>query len=145
MEGFVAAYGDPHVPEAWRETVVKVLRQRLCAHEHPGGGRRRAARGAALAARSRRGRSSRSSTLPVWSWRAATRPIPAIRYAVGERYAGGDPGRASCVVEDPGGSPLAWQGGQLSKVIAGVAARVTPERLHPGHQRSAHSTTVSRS
>ena len=29
------AYGDPGVPEAWRETVVKVLRQRLSAHEHP--------------------------------------------------------------------------------------------------------------
>ena len=35
VEGFVEAYGDPGVPEAWRETVIKVLRQRLGAHEHP--------------------------------------------------------------------------------------------------------------
>ena len=35
VEGFVEAYGDPGVPEAWRETVFKVLRQRLGAHEHP--------------------------------------------------------------------------------------------------------------
>jgi pimeloyl-ACP methyl ester carboxylesterase len=35
VEGFVAAYGDPHVPDAWRDTVVKVIHQRLSAHEHP--------------------------------------------------------------------------------------------------------------
>src|SRR5215218_8426263 len=35
VEGFIEAYGDPGVPEAWRETVTKVLRQRLSAHEHP--------------------------------------------------------------------------------------------------------------
>jgi pimeloyl-ACP methyl ester carboxylesterase len=35
VEGFVSAYGDPGVPEAWRETVTKVLRQRLSAHDHP--------------------------------------------------------------------------------------------------------------
>ena len=36
VEGFVAAYGDPGVPEPWKETVITVLRQRLGAHEHPG-------------------------------------------------------------------------------------------------------------
>src|SRR6476661_10276216 len=35
VEGFVEAYGDPGVPEAWRDTVITVLRQRLSAHEHP--------------------------------------------------------------------------------------------------------------
>src|SRR5215210_5594276 len=35
VEGFVEAYGEPRVPEQWRETVFKVLRQRLGAHEHP--------------------------------------------------------------------------------------------------------------
>ena len=35
VEGFVAAYGDPDVPDAWRETIFKVLRQRIAAHEHP--------------------------------------------------------------------------------------------------------------
>src|SRR5919112_3246031 len=34
VEGFVAAYGEPQVPTAWRDTVVKVLHQRLGAHEH---------------------------------------------------------------------------------------------------------------
>ena len=35
VEGFVEAYGEPKVPEQWRETVFKVLRQRLALHEHP--------------------------------------------------------------------------------------------------------------
>src|SRR5919106_4057738 len=35
VEGFLAAYGEPRVPEQWRETVRTVLRQRLSAHEHP--------------------------------------------------------------------------------------------------------------
>src|SRR4051812_41256005 len=35
VEGFVAAYGDPSVPPQWRETVIRVLRQRLGAHEPP--------------------------------------------------------------------------------------------------------------
>ena len=50
VEGFVEAYGDPGVPEAWRETVLKVLRQRLSAHEHPEAVADALQRGAALAA-----------------------------------------------------------------------------------------------
>ncbi len=40
---------------------------------------------------------------------------------MGEAYAEAIPG-ARLVVEDEGKSPIAWQGGQLSKVIAGVAS-----------------------
>jgi hypothetical protein len=40
---------------------------------------------------------------------------------VGERYAAARPG-ARIVVEDPGSSPIAWQGGRLSKLIAELAA-----------------------
>ena len=39
---------------------------------------------------------------------------------VGEDYARVIPG-ARLVVEEPGRSPIAWQGGQLSKVIAQLA------------------------
>src|SRR5205085_2402801 len=35
VEGFLAAYGTPHVAEQWRVTVVNVIRQRLSLHEHP--------------------------------------------------------------------------------------------------------------
>jgi hypothetical protein len=40
---------------------------------------------------------------------------------VGQEYARVIPG-ARLVVEEPGRSPIAWQGGQLSKIIADVAA-----------------------
>jgi pimeloyl-ACP methyl ester carboxylesterase len=46
---------------------------------------------------------------------------PGHPLAVGEEYARLIPG-ARLVVEDEGSSPLAWQGGRLSKVIAELAA-----------------------
>ena len=48
-------------------------------------------------------------------------PDPEHPLAVGEAYASAIPG-ARLVVEEPGTSPIAWQGGQLSKVIADLAA-----------------------
>ena len=48
-------------------------------------------------------------------------PDPGHPLAIGELYASLIPG-ARLVVEEEGKSPIAWQGGQLSKVIASVAA-----------------------
>lgn len=121
VEGFVDAYGDPGVPEPWRETVTKVLRQRLGAHEHP------AAVADALEQVPRSVPFDRVADL------AALPDVPTVIVAdrdeadpghplwVGEAYAAAIPG-ATLVVEDEGSSPIAWQGGRLSKVIAQVAA-----------------------
>jgi hypothetical protein len=49
---------------------------------------------------------------------------PEHPYATGERWAQAIPG-AELRSEEPGSSPLAWQGGQLSRVIAETAARAT--------------------
>jgi hypothetical protein len=49
---------------------------------------------------------------------------PGHPLSVGEDYARVIPG-ARLVVEEPGKSPIAWQGGQLSRVIAEVAAEAT--------------------
>jgi pimeloyl-ACP methyl ester carboxylesterase len=49
-------------------------------------------------------------------------PDPGHPLAVGERYAREIP-RARLVVEDTGQSPIAWQGGQLSKLVAGLVER----------------------
>ena len=116
VEGFLAAYGEPRVPESFRETVQTVLRQRLSAHEHP----------EAVADALREVPRSR----PFESWDELARidaPVtvvasrdeadPGHPYAIGERYAEAIPG-AELVSEEPGKSPLAWQGGQLSRVIA---------------------------
>jgi pimeloyl-ACP methyl ester carboxylesterase len=120
VEGFVAAYGEPDVPERWRETIDRVLHQRLEAHAHPD------AVADALRA------VPRSRPFERWSDLAAIE-APAVvvadrdevdpehPYATGERYAEAIPG-ARLVSEAPGESPLAWQGAQVSKVISELAA-----------------------
>lgn len=121
VEGFVAAYGDPRVPERWRDTVTTVLRQRLSAHEHPG---------AVADALQQVPRSKPFDTLHDLAGIEAPTTIVADRdeidpghpLAVGEDYSRVIPG-AELVVEEEGQSPIAWQGGQLSKVIARVAER----------------------
>ena len=120
VDGFIEAYGEPQVPEQWRDTVRTVLRQRLSAHEHP-----EAVADALRAV-------PRSRPFAAWDDLAAIDVAAAVvasrdeadpghPYAIGERYAEALP-RARLVTEEPGKSPLAWQGGQLSRVIAEVAA-----------------------
>jgi pimeloyl-ACP methyl ester carboxylesterase len=121
VDGFVEAYGDPQVPEQWKDTIDKVLRQRLSAHEHP-----EAVADALHAV-------PRSRPFEAWDELVAI-DVPTVvvasrdeadpghPYAVGERYAERIPG-AELRSEEPGSSPLAWQGGQLSKVISELAER----------------------
>jgi pimeloyl-ACP methyl ester carboxylesterase len=119
VEGFVEAYGEPKVPERWRETVFKVLRQRMSAHEHPD----------ALADALRV--TPRSRPFEAWEDLSAIEAptvIVASRdeadpehpYAVARRYERALP-RARLVSEEAGASPLAWQGAQVSRVIAEIA------------------------
>ena len=119
VEGFVEAYGTPKVPEKWHETIHRVLHQRLSAHEHP------EALADAISA------VPRSRPFEEWADLGAIEAPtvvvasrdevdPEHPYAVGERYAQAIPG-ARLVSEDEGTSPLAWQGAQVSKVIAQVA------------------------
>jgi pimeloyl-ACP methyl ester carboxylesterase len=122
VEGFVAAYGDPGVPDAWRETVVKVLHQRLSAHEHPDAvadALRAVPRSRAFEDWAELG----ELALPCVVVASRDEVDPGHPYAVGARYAQAIPG-AELRSEEPGASPLAWQGGQLSRVIAELAERV---------------------
>jgi pimeloyl-ACP methyl ester carboxylesterase len=119
VEGFVAAYGDPQVPERWRETVLKVIRQRLALHEHPD------ALADALRAvpRSRPFQSLEDLgriTVPSVVVASDDEADPGHPRAVGEAYAAAIPG-ARLVTDEPGRSPIAWQGSQLSRIIAQVA------------------------
>ena len=109
----------------------------------PRGGGAGAARGAALAARSRPRASSSSSTSRRWSSPATTTPIPAIPTRSPRPRPSALP-RAQLISEEPGESPLAWQGGRLSREIAAFCERAarspsasTPERdSAPGRSRS---------
>jgi pimeloyl-ACP methyl ester carboxylesterase len=116
VEGFLEAYGEPRVPASFRETVKTVVRQRLSAHEHP----EAVADALQEVPRSR----------PFESWDDLARidvPVTVVAsrdeadpehpYVTGQRYAEAIPG-AELLTEEPGKSPLAWQGGQLSRVIA---------------------------
>jgi pimeloyl-ACP methyl ester carboxylesterase len=120
VDGFVAAYGEPKVPERWRETVIKVIRQRLALHEHP----EALADALRTVPRSRPFRSLDdlgAIAVPTVVVASADEADPEHPQAVGEAYADAIPG-ARLVTDEPGRSPVAWQGSQLSKLIAGVVA-----------------------
>lgn len=121
VEGFVDAYDLDSVPPRFRETVAKVVRQRLSAHDHP------------LAVADALEATPRSRPFEAWEDLAAIRvPVvvvasrdeadPGHPLAIAERYAAAIPD-AELVVEEAGSSPLAWQGGQLSKALAELVER----------------------
>ena len=119
MEGFIEAYGEPRVPSAWRETVLKVIRQRLALHEQP------EAVADALSAVPRALPFQRLDELaevsvPTVVVGSSDEPDPEHPQALAQAYARAIP-RARLITDEPGRSPIAWQGSQLSKVIASVA------------------------
>jgi pimeloyl-ACP methyl ester carboxylesterase len=125
VEGFIRAYDLDAVPQAWRETVEKVLRQRLSAHEHP------EAVADALEAVPRSIPFEDMSELeaiavPTLVVASRDEADPGHPLSVGERYAEAIPD-ARLVVEDegpPARSPIAWQGGQLSNELLALIARI---------------------
>jgi pimeloyl-ACP methyl ester carboxylesterase len=136
VEGFVSAYDLASVPERWRETVATVLRQRLSAHEHP------------LAVADALEAVPRSRPFEAWAdlSRIAVPTLvvasrdqadPGHPLATAERYAREIAG-ARLAVEGLQESPIAWQGGRLSKLLAGLLAECAgQQRLRRlVHQRS---------
>ncbi len=122
VEGFLAAYDFASVPAAWRETVAQVMRQRLSAHEHP----LAVADALEVVPRSRPFESFEQLgqiTAPALVIASRDESDPSHPLAVGERYAKAIPG-ARLLVEEPGQSPLAWQGGQLSKLLLELVDRL---------------------
>jgi 3-oxoadipate enol-lactonase len=115
VEGFIAAY-DHDLSPKWRDTLLRIARQRLDRHRHP--------EAVAQALRD----VPRSIPFDGLS-RLTTIDIPALvvashddadpghPYATAEAWAERLP-QARLVSEQPGESPLAWQGGKLSREIA---------------------------
>ncbi len=124
VEGFLEAYDLAAVPETWRETVEKVLLQRLSAHKHP----EAVADALEVVPRSRPFEDMGELAevgVPTVVVASRDEADPGHPLAVGERYAQAIPG-ATLVVEDegpPARSPIAWQGGQLSRVLGDLLKR----------------------
>jgi len=124
VEGFIDAYDLAAVPPRWRETIESVLRQRLSAHEHP----QAVADALQAVPRSRPFQEMRqlaAIAVPTVVVASRDEADPGHPLQTAERYARAIPD-ARLVVEDagpPARSPIAWQGGQLSQVLAELAAR----------------------
>jgi pimeloyl-ACP methyl ester carboxylesterase len=120
VEGFLQAYGVPPVPPAWRDTVVRVIEQRMALHEHP----EALADALRTVPRSRPFQSLDElggiGGIPVVVVASGDEADPGHPQALGEAYAESISG-ARLILDEPGRSPVAWQGSQLSRIIAEVA------------------------
>jgi pimeloyl-ACP methyl ester carboxylesterase len=117
VEGFMKAYESSleAAPE-WRDTALRITLERMQRHRHP------AAVAQALRDVSRSlafDGLSELETLNVPALVVASydEADPGHPYAIAEAWAERLP-QARLVSEEPGKSPLAWQGGRLSRVIA---------------------------
>jgi pimeloyl-ACP methyl ester carboxylesterase len=120
VEGFLAAYGRPQVPERWQDTVVTVIRQRMALHRHP----EAVAQALRVVPRSRPfgGLEELAGIrVPAVVVASGDEADPGHPEALGEAYAASIP-RARLVTDEPESSPVAWQGSQVSRVIADLAA-----------------------
>jgi pimeloyl-ACP methyl ester carboxylesterase len=117
VDGFMAAFeADMNVDPDWRETVLRITRERMERHRHP----------EALTQALREVPRSipfdgleELETLDVPALVVASydEVDPSHPYAVAEAWADRLPS-GRLISEDPGSSPLAWQGGRLSRAIA---------------------------
>jgi pimeloyl-ACP methyl ester carboxylesterase len=115
VDGFIEAY-DHGLDPAWRQTVLRFTRERIGSHRHP----EAVARALREVPRSKPFETmSELEFVDVPSLVVASRDEtdPGHPFAVAEAYAETLPD-AHLVAEDEGASPLAWQGGRLSREIA---------------------------
>ena len=121
IDAFVEAFGVQRLPAAWRGAVSTVMRQRLGHHQHLDA----VADALHWTPRSRPFadlHALEEIEMPALVVASRDEADPGHPLALGEAYAELLPD-AELRVEEPGASPLAWQGGRLSKVIAELAAR----------------------
>ena len=118
VAGFMEAYGRPGGSPAFARTVLTVTRQRLEQHEHPD------ALADALSAVPRSQPFGSLAelgaiTVPAAVVVSSDTADPEHPEELGRAYAAAIRG-ARLVTDEPGRSPVAWQGSQLSQIIASV-------------------------
>jgi pimeloyl-ACP methyl ester carboxylesterase len=115
VDGFIEAY-DQNLDPDWRETLLRITRERLEAHRHP----------EAVAQALREVPRSipfdglaelEFLEVPVLVVASRDEADPGHPRSVAEAWAARIPG-ARLISEEPDKSPLAWQGGRLSREIA---------------------------
>ena len=120
VDGFIEAY-DHDLDPAWRDTLLRISRHRLGLHRHP----------EAVAEALREVPRSQPFDdlselefldLPALVVASGDDADPGHPFAVAEAWTERLP-RATLISEEPGGSPLAWQGGRLSREIASFCER----------------------
>ena len=119
IDGFAEIFGVQRIPEQWRETVGRALRQRMAVHEHLDA----VADALSAVPRSRPFHDLHALEqieCPALVIGSRDEADPGHPLAVAERYAELLP-RGRLVVEERGASPLAWQGGRVAKLIAEIA------------------------
>jgi pimeloyl-ACP methyl ester carboxylesterase len=115
VDGFLGAYERQGVNPEWRDTLIRITRERLLTHRHP----EAVARAMREVPRDVPFESlDELEFLEVPALVVASRDEgdPGHPHAVAEAYAARLP-QARLVREDEGESPLAWQGGKLSREI----------------------------
>jgi pimeloyl-ACP methyl ester carboxylesterase len=120
VEGFLRAYERQGLNPEWRDTLIRITRERLETHRHP----------EAVAEAMRQVPRDRPFEgmeelefldLPALVVASRDDADPGHPHAVAEAYAERLP-QGRLVAEQPGQSPLAWQGGRLSREIASFCA-----------------------
>lgn len=117
IDGFMEAYeaslgADP----AWTETALRITRERMQRHRHPGAVAR-ALREVPRSLPFEGLEELETLDVPALVVASYDEADPGHPYAIAEAWAERLPG-GRLVSEEPGKSPLAWQGGRLSRVIA---------------------------
>jgi 3-oxoadipate enol-lactonase len=115
VDGFLEVIDRQGLDPSWRETVLRFTRERMLKHRHPeavADAMRGIARSAPFESM------QELEAIEVPSLVVASHDIadPGHPYAVAEAYAERLP-RSRLISEDEGESPLAWQGGMLSREI----------------------------
>jgi pimeloyl-ACP methyl ester carboxylesterase len=117
VAGFMRAYeADLEVDPKWRETALRITRERLAQHSHPeavADALRQVPRSIAFDGLDE----LRALDVPALVVASHDDADPGHPYAIAEAWADVLP-RARLISEEPGKSPLAWQGGRLSRAIA---------------------------
>ncbi len=116
VDGFVAAYERQGLDPEWRDTLIRITRERLLTHRHPE---------AVAQAMREVPRDVPFDGLdeleflepPALVVASHDEADPGHPFAVADAYAARLP-NARLISEDAGSSPLAWQGGRLSREIA---------------------------